>query len=823
MKNSIHPHLFSKQSDRTTALELLKSIPADLPYPDWFRVAAALKNSGVEFEDFDRWSQTAPDKYDGTTAEQVWDSVAAYGKSEVTLGTLRFIAAQYNGTTVPAPQEMLPRPSSEDELQKQAAEFLRMVFHPGESFECVFQAGTNAKGKMFPLRSADQIVTLPDDPEDAHFTSVANSVQFCTDGAWVSLNPVSPCIKGKAPADDEVTDYRHALIEADDLSQDEQWQQLCKLNLPVLTVVWSGGRSLHAIVKIDAGDDFNLYRERIAKLYAYLEEKGFPADRANKNPSRLTRLPGVLRGDDMQYLVSGGWGYPDWQSFENAELSPRAISVSSPQKLMPTMKDESLIRQYGIPFGITKSGCVTELNQSFFAAYTKQTQQLIYSDGYFWKYDPATGLWRQIADAQMNNLIAASTREFGKQYNVDLSSRITASVCRSIKSFMEPEQPDPFKKHYRYIHVANGVLDFSEDARVTMHTFAPEFYSRNRCEIAYDPEAKCPRFIGELLQPALPEDDIELLQLYCGQCLIADNLTQTFLVLTGTAGGGKGTIVRIIESVIGADNCVEMRTEQLGERFEIARFIGKTLLIGSDVPSSFLLKKYAGRLKSLCGHDRLTAEVKGVQEGVQLEGRFNMIITANDKLRLNIDGDAEAWKRRVLWIPFERPPVQYRIPDFDKILLQNEGAGILNWMVEGASKVLKTGIQHDGASARRLDSLLQESDSIYGFLRARIEKSSEKHAAVTAEELGRKYELWCLENDWQPLPMRIASGKLREGIMALYQVPQAHDLLHMGRSARGYHGLQFKRTCVLPDTPDTKKEQLYTDENGEIILPEMGF
>ena len=388
---------------------------------------------------------------------------------------------------------------------------------------------------------------------------------------------------------------------------------------------------------------------------------------------------------------------------------------------------------------------------------------------------------------------------------------------------MEPEQPDPFKKHCRYVHVANGVLDFSEDATVTMQAFAPEFYSRNRCEIAYDPEASCPRFIGELLQPAMPEEDIELLQLYCGQCLLADNLTQTFLVLTGTAGGGKGTIVRIIENVIGLDNCVEMRTEQLGERFEIARFIGKTLLIGSDVPSSFLLHKYAGRIKSLCGHDRLTAEVKCVQDGVLLEGRFNIIITANDKLRLNIDGDAEAWKRRVLWIPFEKPPVQHRIPDFDKILLQEEGAGILNWMIEGASKLLSTGIPADGAFARRLDGLLQESDSIYGFLRACIEKTSERNADITVEGLHREYELWCLKNDWQPLPMRVASGKMREGIMALYQVPQAHDLLHLGKSVRGYHGLRLSGYRVIPDVSDVKKELFATGEELEIVQPEMGF
>ena len=44
--------------------EVLKGIPADLPYQDWIRVAAALKNEGLPFEVFDEWSKTCPEKYD---------------------------------------------------------------------------------------------------------------------------------------------------------------------------------------------------------------------------------------------------------------------------------------------------------------------------------------------------------------------------------------------------------------------------------------------------------------------------------------------------------------------------------------------------------------------------------------------------------------------------------------------------------------------------------------------------------------------------------------------------------------------------------------
>ena len=104
----------SNQTAPQDAIALLNKIPADLPYSDWFRVAAALKNSGVKFEEFDKWSQTAPAKYDANEAERVWAVVGADDKPQITIGTLSRIADQYNGSIIPAPQEMLLPPAIEE-------------------------------------------------------------------------------------------------------------------------------------------------------------------------------------------------------------------------------------------------------------------------------------------------------------------------------------------------------------------------------------------------------------------------------------------------------------------------------------------------------------------------------------------------------------------------------------------------------------------------------------------------------------------------------------------------------------------------------------
>ena len=798
-----HKELCVKELDEIESL--LEKIPASCSYDEWFHVAAALKRKGVDYEVFRRWSATSSEKYDEAACERTWNGAADPTKPAVTLATLQQYANRYSGVEQER-LEMLPPPETMEEMTNQTLEFLDMFFKPGESFELVSKTW-NQGGRTIPSRPGT-LITMPESYMQL-YSQLYSEIARCNDGAWFVFNPLRSKLEGTSARDADVTEFRYVLIEADSKTKEEQWEQLVRMHLPIKAVVWSGGKSLHAFIKIDAGTERALYNERVRKLYDFLESKNMDIDKANKNPCRLSRIPGFFRGDDMQYLVAREMGSKDWDTFERLYLNKRQY----PEEVDSSDNGALLIERYGAPFAFTKSGDVQSLNQSFFAAYTKQFYGLLYSTGYFWKYESATGLWKEVDNQKLCILIADAIRFYAKKNDIDISHKITASLCSNVLIFIEKDEIDHFKKKdMKYIHVANGVVVFSKEGSISFQPFAPEFYSRNRCEINYDPQATCPRFIEKLLQPAIPDDDIKLLQVYSGQCLLADNLTQTLLVISGTAGGGKGSILRIIEDIVGNDNHVELRTDHLGDRFELSNYIGKSLAVGNDVDSDFLLRSYAGRIKSLCGHDQVTAEIKNGGM-VTLEGRFNMIITANDRLKLKLDGDAAAWKRRVLWIPFERPPVKNRIPDFDKILLKEEGSGILNWMIEGATKLLAEGIPQNTTSAQRVEDLLQESDSIYGFLRARVEPAEKSD--ITEEELYASYSLWCYRNNWTPIRQRDAKSKLQEGIMTLFQVPRSNDLWRIvnvedsetrTKCFRGFHKLKIRKSDINPDNPDTECE-----------------
>ena len=79
--------------------------------------------------------------------------------------------------------------------------------------------------------------------------------------------------------------------------------------------------------------------------------------------------------------------------------------------------------------------------------------------------------------------------------------------------------------------------------------------------------------------PALGADELELLQRWCGLALIGINLAQRILILTGTAGGGKGTFIPVLQGLSGQPTSLAWLGHQLlCERFELGRFLGKTLV-----------------------------------------------------------------------------------------------------------------------------------------------------------------------------------------------------------------------------------------------------
>jgi phage/plasmid-associated DNA primase len=129
------------------------------------------------------------------------------------------------------------------------------------------------------------------------------------------------------------------------------------------------------------------------------------------------------------------------------------------------------------------------------------------------------------------------------------------------------ERRGAFAQRERRIHLANGIFRFENGGELL--PFSPAFISRNRSPIVFNENARCERFLNELVYPAVHPEDAVLLQKYAGMCLLGNNPIQRMLILDGESARGKTQFANVVQGIIGRENVTQLRTKFLGDRFPL--------------------------------------------------------------------------------------------------------------------------------------------------------------------------------------------------------------------------------------------------------------
>lgn len=328
-----------------------------LSYSEWIQVGMAVKEAGLSLDVWDDWSATDAGRYHPGECEKKWDSFN--GSAQPVTQAYIFKLAKENSwrkwdgndDTLEWDGEIEYDGDSADAPVKKAWEpvedfkrYLRALFQPDEHVSWVTESMQDEDGKWKPAgrgcfwKTCGEILdNLNRYPQDICDTIGDYNHSA---GAWIRFNPVD----GQGVNNSNVTVYRYALVESDAMPLDAQYRMYRKLNLPIAAMVTSGGKSIHAIVHIDAANAAE-YRERVELLYTILENKGVAVDTQNKNVSRLSRLPGCIRGGNKQTLIETNVGcasWSDWVEYNkgNAEELPEIVPLSEALKDPPKLADE---------------------------------------------------------------------------------------------------------------------------------------------------------------------------------------------------------------------------------------------------------------------------------------------------------------------------------------------------------------------------------------------------------------------------------------------------------------------------------------------------
>jgi len=319
--------------DLTEALEYIS--PASLDYQEWVNIGMALKLEGYSVTVWDEWSRSDSDRYHPGECERKWETFNG-ASSPVTGATIVKMAKDngWHGSYELDWDAEIGSDKKDDLVVVNKNWIESKEIHPPAVWEPAQQIITYIKSLFFDDDHVSYVATAFEEdgkykPSGKGFADrtakqLISALEKCNNdigavfgdynpnaGMWVRINPMD----GKDVKNVNVTDFRYALVESDSTDIERQNAIIHELELPVAALVYSGGKSIHAIVRIEAAN-YEEYRKRVDYLYSVCQKNGLEIDKQNRNPSRLSRMPGVIRGDKKQFIIDTNIGKHSWDEWK---------------------------------------------------------------------------------------------------------------------------------------------------------------------------------------------------------------------------------------------------------------------------------------------------------------------------------------------------------------------------------------------------------------------------------------------------------------------------------------------------------------------------
>jgi len=269
-----------------------------------------------------------------------------------------------------------------------------------------------------------------------------------------------------------------------------------------------------------------------------------------------------------------------------------------------------------------------------------------------------------------------------------------------------------------------------------------EHHATSAVPYRYDPKA-IPVMWRDFLKNIVPEA-APFLQEFAGYTLTTDVSYEMALWLFGPPGSGKSTFLAGLQAMLGHRAGLLGLAEVERNRFALAGLPGKTLVAASEQPSSYLASTNV--LNAIISGEPLQIERK-YHDPVTVLPRCKIAWAMNELPRV-ADANSGLF-RRVKVVRFPQLPAEGRDPKVKKAI-EEEGAGILNWALEGLARLEARG--HFEVPERVEDATEQfrTNNDVPALFVADRCIIDEPDAKEKASALYSEYRVWCEDNGHRP-------------------------------------------------------------------------
>lgn len=427
-------------------------------------------------------------------------------------------------------------------------------------------------------------------------------------------------------------------------------------------------------------------------------------------------------------------------------------------------------------------------------------------EGRFWFIDGQFYIWespayRVLPVAELRSLLGAFLERCLKQISatnlstipfqptrddislvVDALQQLTYLTAAS-PSWLEPNDLDPRD----CVLCTNGILHIPTGELIPP---TPTLFSVNALAFAFDATAPEPTQWLRFLDGLWPDDPepIALLQEWFGYLLTPDMRQHKMLVIVGPPRSGKGTIVRILQRLLGAVNVCSPTLSALAQQFGRQVFIGKTTAIFPDAKISGRMDTAAivEALLSISGEDQQTIPRKNIGDWTgPLTVRFTILTNETPRM----DDASGALVSRMLLLPL----VETFLGREDLTLtdkLATELPGILLWARAGWLRLRARGRFLDLPMSDDLRDDIRELNSpLHAFVTEWCDRT-DPAVAIKRKELYAGYVRWCKE---QGRDHPGTEQQFGQRLSAAYPaIRSTRPRSEHGDRARFYHGITLR-------------------------------
>jgi len=293
------------------------------------------------------------------------------------------------------------------------------------------------------------------------------------------------------------------------------------------------------------------------------------------------------------------------------------------------------------------------------------------------------------------------------------------------------------------INLQNGTMEFTNDGW-KLRDFNPIDFLTYQLPFGYSPDATCPMFDKYLLEVLPDLESRMVLQEFSGYIFTKLNL-EKMLMLTGTGANGKSVFFKIISALVGRENLLTYSMGLFSTEYNRAKLTN-------------VLLNYSSEKGTELNPDIFKALVSG--EPLQARLPYGQPFTITNKVRFIINANelpketeqTEAYFRRYLIVPFD-----VTIPEFKRDIflaekiIENELAGVFNWVLEGLDRIIK---QEKFTLSQKSDGVLKEfrrqTDSVALFI-DEFNLVSAVDVKMPLTDLYFRYKAFCQDDGYKPL------------------------------------------------------------------------